>query len=224
MLDGLPGGGLNIAHEAVARHVATGRGGQDAIRWIGREGARRDTTYADLAGMTALRQGPRRPWRRSGRPRLRADGPGAGALCGGARPPQGGHGLRAAHRRLRPRADPGAAGDRRGLGPRHRRDAPPAQDRGMAGADPVAEARPRRRRRGARWYGIRESERVEVWYIAPAAIRTMMRGGRAAARGAALAFAGRLVRPRPRPARPDPGDAGGRAGCSGRRSKSRTRC
>ena len=39
-LDGLPGGGLNIAHEAVDRHVAAGHGGQVAIRWLGRDGAR----------------------------------------------------------------------------------------------------------------------------------------------------------------------------------------
>ncbi len=38
-LDGLPGGGLNIAHEAVDRHVAAGFGEQLAIRWLGREGS-----------------------------------------------------------------------------------------------------------------------------------------------------------------------------------------
>jgi acetyl-CoA synthetase len=49
MLDGLPGGGLNIAHEAVDRHVAAGNGAQVAIRWISKEGDRRDITYAELA-------------------------------------------------------------------------------------------------------------------------------------------------------------------------------
>jgi acetyl-CoA synthetase len=49
MLDGLPGGGLNIAHEAVDRHAAAGHGGQVAIRWLGIDGNRREMTYADLA-------------------------------------------------------------------------------------------------------------------------------------------------------------------------------
>ncbi len=47
-LDGLPGGGLNIAHEAVDRHVAAGHGDQPALIWLGREGERRVLTYADL--------------------------------------------------------------------------------------------------------------------------------------------------------------------------------
>ena len=49
-LDGLPGGGLNIAYEAVDRHVAHGRGGQLAIRWLGAE--TRDASYAELAALT----------------------------------------------------------------------------------------------------------------------------------------------------------------------------
>jgi acetyl-CoA synthetase len=50
LLDGLPGGrGLNIAHEAVDRHVAAGRGDQCALRWLGRHGERRELSYADLA-------------------------------------------------------------------------------------------------------------------------------------------------------------------------------
>ncbi|MGQ9367571.1 acetate--CoA ligase [Azospirillum sp. ST 5-10] len=48
-LDGLPGGGLNIAHEAVDRHVAHGRGDRVALRWIARDGTVRDVRYADLA-------------------------------------------------------------------------------------------------------------------------------------------------------------------------------
>jgi acetyl-CoA synthetase len=51
-LDGLPGGGLNIAHEAVDRHVASGRGGTEALRWIARDGAGRSLSYADLKGET----------------------------------------------------------------------------------------------------------------------------------------------------------------------------
>jgi acetyl-CoA synthetase len=52
-LEGLPGGGLNIAHEAVDRHVAAGHGGQIALRWLGRDGATRDIAYAELAEMAA---------------------------------------------------------------------------------------------------------------------------------------------------------------------------
>jgi acetyl-CoA synthetase len=52
MLDGLDGG-LNIAHETLDRHVAAGHGGQVALRWIGKDGASRDLTYADMAGMTS---------------------------------------------------------------------------------------------------------------------------------------------------------------------------
>jgi acetyl-CoA synthetase len=49
-LDGLPGGaGLNIAHEAVDRHLLHGRGDKVAIRWIGKSGERQEFTYAELA-------------------------------------------------------------------------------------------------------------------------------------------------------------------------------
>jgi len=48
LLDGLPGGGLNIAHEAVDRHVLAGRGSKLAMRWIGRDDAVRDFSYAEL--------------------------------------------------------------------------------------------------------------------------------------------------------------------------------
>jgi acetyl-CoA synthetase len=51
-LDGLPGGGLNIAHEAIDRHLAHGRGEQLALRWLGKDGAVRDFRYRDLAGLT----------------------------------------------------------------------------------------------------------------------------------------------------------------------------
>ncbi len=47
-LAGLPDGALNIAHEAVGRHAAGARSAQLALRWLGREGAARDFTYADL--------------------------------------------------------------------------------------------------------------------------------------------------------------------------------
>ncbi len=52
MLEGLPGGGLNIAHEAVDRHVLAGRGGKLALRWLGRDGQVRDFSYANLLSET----------------------------------------------------------------------------------------------------------------------------------------------------------------------------
>jgi acetyl-CoA synthetase len=51
-LDGLPDGGLNIAHEAVDRHVAAGRGDKLALRWLGKRGGVRDFTFADLHVLT----------------------------------------------------------------------------------------------------------------------------------------------------------------------------
>jgi acetyl-CoA synthetase len=47
MIDGWQGG-INIAHEALDRHVEAGYGGQLAIRWLGKSGERRDLTYSDL--------------------------------------------------------------------------------------------------------------------------------------------------------------------------------
>ena len=47
-IDGSPGGGINIAFEAVDRHVEHGRGDHEAIRWLGRHGERRSFSYADL--------------------------------------------------------------------------------------------------------------------------------------------------------------------------------
>ena len=53
LLDGLPGGaGLNIAFEAVDRHLRHGRGAKTALRWLGRNGERRELSYADLARAT----------------------------------------------------------------------------------------------------------------------------------------------------------------------------
>jgi acetyl-CoA synthetase len=52
-LDGLPGGrGLNIAHEAVDRHMTGPRRNHLAIRWISKRGEVRDFTYADLHSAT----------------------------------------------------------------------------------------------------------------------------------------------------------------------------
>ena len=47
-LDYLPGDRLNIAHEAIDRHVAHGHGPREALRWLGRNGERRSFSYADL--------------------------------------------------------------------------------------------------------------------------------------------------------------------------------
>jgi acetyl-CoA synthetase len=48
-LCGLPGGGLNIAFEAVDRHLVHGRGDRQAIIWIGKNDTVRKLSYADLA-------------------------------------------------------------------------------------------------------------------------------------------------------------------------------
>jgi acetyl-CoA synthetase len=52
LLDGLPGGGLNIAYEAVDRHLRAGRGNRLALRWIGRDNGIRDFTYSALGAAT----------------------------------------------------------------------------------------------------------------------------------------------------------------------------
>ncbi|NMG03997.1 acetate--CoA ligase [Azoarcus taiwanensis] len=52
-LDGLPGDGLNIAHEALDRHVAAGHGDRVAMRWLGRSGERRLISYAALSAASA---------------------------------------------------------------------------------------------------------------------------------------------------------------------------
>ena len=49
LLDGLPGGGLNITYEAIDRHVKAGRGNKLALRWVARDNTIRDFTYAALA-------------------------------------------------------------------------------------------------------------------------------------------------------------------------------
>jgi acetyl-CoA synthetase len=51
-LAGLPGGGLNIAYEAVDRHLDEGLGEKIALRILGRHGDARVLTYAQLARET----------------------------------------------------------------------------------------------------------------------------------------------------------------------------
>jgi acetyl-CoA synthetase len=53
LLTGLPGGALNIAHEAVDRHVAAGNGERLAIRWLAKDGSTSDFSYADLMRLTS---------------------------------------------------------------------------------------------------------------------------------------------------------------------------
>ena len=51
-LDGLPAGGLNIAYEAIDRHVAHGRGDVVAFRFLSEETADREISYSELAEET----------------------------------------------------------------------------------------------------------------------------------------------------------------------------
>jgi len=51
-LDGLPGGGLNIAYEAVDRHCIGPHGDRLALRWLGKRGEVRDFSYGDLRTLT----------------------------------------------------------------------------------------------------------------------------------------------------------------------------
>ena len=52
-LAGLPGGGLNIAYEAVDRHVAKGMGDRVALRWIAKSKQATEFSYAELAEQSA---------------------------------------------------------------------------------------------------------------------------------------------------------------------------
>ena len=51
-LEGLPDGGLNIAHEAIDRHAAGRRRDHLALRWLGKQGPVEDYSYAELARLT----------------------------------------------------------------------------------------------------------------------------------------------------------------------------
>lgn len=52
-LAGLPRGGLNIAHEAVMRHARGPLANTAALRWLGKQGAVVEYSYAKLAGEVA---------------------------------------------------------------------------------------------------------------------------------------------------------------------------
>ena len=52
-LSGLPGGGLNLAYEAVDRHAAGPLRGHTALRLLFRDGCRREVSYGELARLTS---------------------------------------------------------------------------------------------------------------------------------------------------------------------------
>ncbi|SHG66778.1 acetate--CoA ligase [Marivita hallyeonensis] len=52
LIDGWQGG-INIAHEALDRHVAQGHGDQIAIRWLGKDGSKQDLSYSDLSELAS---------------------------------------------------------------------------------------------------------------------------------------------------------------------------
>ena len=52
-LTGLPDGGLNIAFEALDRHLADGLADKTAIRWMGKDRSARDISFRELAAETS---------------------------------------------------------------------------------------------------------------------------------------------------------------------------
>ena len=52
-LTGLPGGGLNLAFEAVDRHAAGARSAHVALRLLQRDGSRREVSYGELGRLTS---------------------------------------------------------------------------------------------------------------------------------------------------------------------------
>ena len=51
-ITGLENGAVNIAYEALDRHVAAGRGEKEAIRWLSKSGQRTVYSYKDLSDLT----------------------------------------------------------------------------------------------------------------------------------------------------------------------------
>ena len=49
LLDWFPDGKLNIAYEAIDRHLYKGNGDKIALRWLSKNGSRKDFTYRDLS-------------------------------------------------------------------------------------------------------------------------------------------------------------------------------
>ena len=52
LIDGLPDGGINIAHEALERHVNAGHGAQIALRWIAKNGDCTDFSYREMSKLS----------------------------------------------------------------------------------------------------------------------------------------------------------------------------
>ena len=133
LLDGLPGGGLNIAHEAVDRHVLAGRGDRLALRWIGRDDRIRDFTYATLgAAVNRFANVLAQRGSRQGRSRLLAARPHPGTLLRRSRHAEERQRLLAPVLGLRAGTDQGPHDDRRRQGAGHVRGLLPAQDRAVA--------------------------------------------------------------------------------------------
>ena len=51
-IDGLEGGGLNIAYEAIDRHVVHGHGKKIAFYWLGSKGEEEVYTFAEFQNQT----------------------------------------------------------------------------------------------------------------------------------------------------------------------------
>ena len=47
-IDGLPGGGLNIAHECLDRHIKAGKGERTAMIWAGKDGEEEPYTFIEM--------------------------------------------------------------------------------------------------------------------------------------------------------------------------------
>ncbi|MEH6576107.1 MAG: acetate--CoA ligase [Amphritea sp.] len=52
-IDGLPGGAINIAYEAIDRHLCHGKGDKTAIRWLAKSGEIQQLSYRELSQQTS---------------------------------------------------------------------------------------------------------------------------------------------------------------------------
>ena len=133
MLDGLPGGGLNIAHEAVDRHLRAGRGDKLALRWIGRDDRVRDSAIPRWARQpTGLPTSPGPARSHQGRQGLFAARQDTGTLLRGSRHPEERKRIFTPVLGVRARTDQSPHVDRQCQSPRHIRSVLPPQDRALA--------------------------------------------------------------------------------------------
>ena len=117
-------GGLNIAYHALDRHVAEGDGDKLALRWLGKNGERRDFTYGELAGLSCRFANLLRDLGcRRGRAGVQPARPGPRALHRGTRDIAQRQCLFAAVLGLRSRAGAHPDGDRRSKSAGHDRRA-----------------------------------------------------------------------------------------------------